>query len=561
MRRFPILPLLLVLALPVAAARAHGGRLGAQVLPAGAVQAEAAAAPEGAMSLEAGKGRFWLGGTIHEGAIADASACDVLGPCPAWALNVHPGGARLRVAIDTPSREDGFRLEILDAAGAVVASADASNQFNAEAFVVKPAAGSYAVRVVPTNATDASFRLRAKLESSPPAKPANPKTPLLPNLKAVPPYEFGFVAPANPLNGAYPPDTVNPPLSVAGVAPVSCAPDELAPIELGGQGAHVCLRLTTGPINVGDGPFIKTFTFADDVATGVADPNTLRGPARQKILLADGSVSERAAGTYSFHTTHAHFHDDGILTYELFRVEGDGLVPAGIGTKSGFCPADQLIGEWRAFRNDAPGFFGNGDNVTGNCMSPVDGALTLTRGWGDVYRWQRPGQFMEFQGNGDGTYVARATVDKSNTTLETDESDNSSYALIRVVGRHVDLLERGQGLSHLDPSKEVFTGFGPASQDALGELSAAAILDRVAPTVRAVRFVRKGRAVRFRVSEDAVVKVVALRGARRLAQLSARASKGINTLALPRRAWRANRVAVTARDVAGNYAATVRRRK
>ena len=49
--------------------------------------------------------------------------------------------------------------------------------------------------------------------------------PMLPDLRTVPPFEFGFVAPANPLNGAYPPDTANPPLDVAGVHPLSCAID------------------------------------------------------------------------------------------------------------------------------------------------------------------------------------------------------------------------------------------------------------------------------------------------------------------------------------------------
>jgi hypothetical protein len=96
--------------------------------------------------------------------------------------------------------------------------------------------------------------------------------------------------------------------------------------------------------------------------------------------------------------------------------------------------------------------------------------IALTRGWGDVYRWQRPGQYVEFSGNGNGLYVVRSTVDKGNTTLETNENDNSSYALIRVNGHQVEELERGQGLSPFDPTKAVFTGYGPASQDPYGAL-------------------------------------------------------------------------------------------
>lgn len=444
MRPFVLLPCLLALLAPAAAG----------------------AAP---IALAPGEPRFWPGGHVESGDVADASLCGVAAPCPTFTLDVAGGGQRLRVAYDTPSREDSFELQ-LEAPDGTVTHEDGSNVFNAEAFVADPAPGRWSVRVLPKGATDASLRLRALLEPAP--KPgAQPRRarPLLPNLKAVPPYELGFVAPANPLNAAYPPDTVNPPLSAAGQEPLSCAADELAPPEAGGGGARECLRLTTGPINAGDGPFIKVFTFLSDATGGGVEhaPPYVRGGARQVVIHSDGTRTERPAGSYSFHTTHAHFHDEGILTYELFRVVGDRLAAAGSGTKSGFCPADQLIGDWRRFGQDPAGTFGEGDTITGNCYGAADdGTFALTRGWGDVYRWQRPGQYVEWSGNGDGYYVVRATVDKGDTTLETNETDNAAYALFRVAGRRIELLERGQGLSHRDRRKVVFHGLGPASRDA-----------------------------------------------------------------------------------------------
>jgi hypothetical protein len=395
-------------------------------------------------------------------------------------LDVAAGGKRLRVAYDTPSREDGFTLDLLDPEGVVRATRSGSNVFNGEALYT-PAAdatvapGLWTVRITGSSATQAGVRLRAKLEREVPKFAANAdgsRRMLLPNFRAVPPFEFGFAAPANPLNSQYPSDSQNPPLSVAGQEPLSCAADEMAPVEAGGGGAQLCLRLTTGPINVGEGPFMKTFHFQDDLTTGKADAQTLRGKADQVIFFSDGSTTTRPAGTYSWHVTHAHFHDDGILTYELFRVSGADLIPAGNGTKSGFCPADQLMGRWRVFNQQARGFFGEGDSPTGSCMSTSAGRLSLTSGWGDVYRWQRPGQYVEFNGNGDGDYIVRATVDKSNTTLESNETDNSAYALIHVYGRKIEIVERGQGVSHLDPAKVVFSGFGPASQDPYGTLPA-----------------------------------------------------------------------------------------
>lgn len=527
-------------------------------LPASAAGEAPPAAP---LELGLGDGRFWSGGQVESGDVPDAALCDVVAPCPTFQLSLAGGGHRLRVAYDTPSREDSFRLDLIAPDGTVT-SQSGSNVFNAEAFVERPTAGTWTVRLVPQGATRAFVRLRAKLDAAPEAPPAG-RAPLLPNLRAVPPYELGFVAPANPLNAAYPPDTVNPPLSVAGVEPLSCTADEMAPAELGGGAAHDCLRLTTGPINVGEGPFMKTFTFASDAAGGRLDGEGpyVRGDARQVVAYSDGSTESRPSGKYSFHTTHAHFHDEGILTYELFRVVGESLVEAGKGTKSGFCPADQLMGEWRLFRQEQAGFFGEGDTPTGSCYGAADdGLVALTRGWGDVYRWQRPGQYMEFSGNGDGYYVARATVDKGDTTLETDETDNSSYALIRISGRRIELIERGQGTSHLDPRKVVFSGYGPASQDPWGELAPApgAAADRTSPRIRDVRV--RGRTLHFRLSEPATVRVTVLRHGRRVRRWWVRGRAGRNALRLRAVRPGAYRLALVATDAAGNAGRAVTRR-
>jgi hypothetical protein len=426
--------------------------------------------------LAVGQAMFWKGGYVASGMVKDSSMCN--NDCPTWKLQVAPGGGRLRVALDTPSREDTFGIDLIDPSGAVASSAATNNQFDAETFAGKPAAGTWTVRVVPQQVTDAAFRLRAKLEGALPALPAG-HVALLPNLKAVPPMELGFVAPANPLNGVYPPDTVNPPLDVLGIHPISCAPDEMAPVELGGAGAHRCLRLTSGPINVGAGAFDMHFDLLGDMAAGKANAsatmaNIVQGPMFQAVHYSDHTISLRPAGTYSFHTTHGHFHTDQILSYDLLAVTNPAmgaLKAEGGGTKSGFCPADQLFGSWRTFSQMPQGTFGEGDSATGNCFSPSQGVLGLTSGWGDVYRWQRPGQYVEFDG-GDGLYVVRTTVDKSNHVLEENENDNSAYAYIRVTGEHVDLLERGQGTDPWDAHKIVFKGAGPASVDPIAEEAA-----------------------------------------------------------------------------------------
>src|SRR6476661_6768234 len=173
--------------------------------------------PTGPITIDVGGSRFWLGGQIESGNVQDPSLCDVVAPCPTFELRVAPGGTRLRVAYDTPERTNSFALELTDPSSKTT-TVNGSNVFDAEAFIAKPAAGTWHVRVIPQGVSRAFFRMHAKLEGQAPAKPAA-KVPLLPNLRADPPYELGFVAPANPLNAAYPPDTVNPPLSVAGQEP------------------------------------------------------------------------------------------------------------------------------------------------------------------------------------------------------------------------------------------------------------------------------------------------------------------------------------------------------
>lgn len=420
---------------------------------------------------------FWDGGTLA-GNVQSAALCDTAaGACPTYKLSIAHGGARLRVGIDSPVRTNTFVVELLDAAGTVLASEDNSNQFNSEAMLLQPVGGVYTVRVRPQSVKQGSYRMRAKLESMLPEDlPRAPGVvPELPNLKVVPPYEFGFIAPLNPLNGLYPPDTINPPLDIAGIHPISCTVDEMAPVALGGGAAKKCLRFTSGPINLGEGLYDMRFDMIGDFIAGTAHlapqealSRLVIGPMRQVIHYSDGSTQERSAGTYSFHPIHAHFHDDYVLSFRLYAVHdtaSGAMERVGEGTKSGFCPADQLWGDWYSFDQgyEVPG----GDEPLGNCTSPANGVMGLSVGWGDVYRWQRPGMYVEFYGQANGRYVVQSRVDERDAILESNENDNVAYAYVQVENDVVQLLERGWGESPWDPNKTVFAGNGPAQREVL----------------------------------------------------------------------------------------------
>jgi hypothetical protein len=421
--------------------------LGSAVLLLGAgtaVSSAAPAPPVRPIHLPVGVAAFWNGGYVGDAHthLPGAVACQVVA-CFDFPLQVAAGGWRLRLALDTPDRSSEFELDLVDPSGTVqdTATNPAESEFNLEDFAVHPTAGRWIARVIPQNVHNASFRLRAKLERGPVGYAH--KTRLLPDLQVTPPYEFTFTAPANPLN-AYAPDSVNPPLDAAGQAPLSCTFDEMAQ-------DHVtrCLRFTTGPRDAGPGPFEIDYN-PTGAALGLQTP----GPAFQRVYYSDGSSYLRPAGRFQFHPAHGHYHYLDFLQFQLFHVAGPNhtLSPAGSGKKLGLCPADELFANWHTFNQQQTNTF------TANCgYSPGQASLGLNVGWGDVYRWQRPGQYVDFSNDSDGYYLLQVTVNAHHQALVVHQHDNVGYAYIHVVGSRITVLERGQGASPWDAKKVVFT--------------------------------------------------------------------------------------------------------
>lgn len=394
-------------------------------------------------ALGADQSVFWDGGYVGSSptyslplapSLASVDRCAVFDPCFSYQLETLQSGAVLRIALDTPMRDDGFEITIISPSGGVTRRAN-SNQYSTEVLLTQPAAGAWTIRVAPYGAEFAAFRMRAKLESTP-FLPAG-QGALPPNLQVTRLWEFGFVPPANPANGLFPPDDINPPLDVAGQHPLSCAADETL------DEARRCLRFSFGLANVGDGNFDVRFT---GDRTGATFPMT------QCLQQSTGSPAALPAGTGSFHLTHGHFHYNDIIFHELLRVtdrQTGTLVPVGRGRKIGYSPADQAIAEWSRFVQGLAGSSG----LAGNCVPGTTNRLGMSRGWGDAYRYQRPGNYVEFGDGADGWYVVRTIADPTNVVLESNEGDNVSYAYLRIVGEDVNVLETGRGSSPWDPNK------------------------------------------------------------------------------------------------------------
>lgn len=413
---------------------------------------------------------YWDGAEVKD-AVVFWELCDTMGPCWKYTFDVLETAEFLRVALDYGERESRFAFRVRPPGGGAPVVFDptvdmALENFNPgpttlELAIPAPRLGTYEVAVVPVKVDDDSFRMRAVLHNHP-ASTRNPNAapkPLLPNMVAVPPFKFTFVPPVNGFM-----HTTTPDRGVDGKSPTSCTEDE----RLDPGNPEVCLRFGAGGLNLGDGALRIKF-----------DANQLEGEAYQVIYNTDGSTIERPAGTYIFHKEHKHFHYAGALDYDLFAVsdmEKGELEKVGQGSKTGYCMVDYFIAEWHSTDQQIP--YVDPESARSNCGLPQnhvyesalnpdpvayalanEGRIGWSKGWGDVYPNWRPGQYIDFTAQPDGYYVVRATLDKFDRIEETNERDNTAYALVRVFTdglgfRQVERLDWGRGESPWDQQRD-----------------------------------------------------------------------------------------------------------
>jgi hypothetical protein len=431
-------------------------------------------ASAGPPDLSPGEVRFWDGEYVAESRgglpafeeyfFASPEAQPELDPCVTglafcrrYTFGIATGGATLRVALDSSRRGECFALELRDPGGRRVSAffdpgfpfvcpeeIGSPQMYTLEFAVPEAVAGTWELRVIGAEVTDWAYRLRAVLE-----RPARRRHDFLrPNLIPWLPSEFGFVAPS----GANPGTEIDR-RNLPGTPGISCHAEEAPDVH--------CLRFSSGISNVGDGPLF--LAFRDDEAI----QHIYRADGTPEFYgdnETDGAYLERAAGRAEFHPAHAHRHFQDMVLYELFAVSRRRLTPLGNGHKHGWCAFSQRHERWFDTRQDGQFASFPGGEQDRDC----DTAFTLERGWGDQYRWQRPGQYVPYDQAADndgtmraGAYVVRVTVDPEKKLKETRENDNVGYALIRVIdgatphSDRVVVCETGLGASPWDRRKTV----------------------------------------------------------------------------------------------------------
>jgi hypothetical protein len=69
--------------------------------------------------------------------------------------------------------------------------------------------------------------------------------------------------------------------------------------------------------------------------------------------------------------------------------------------------------------------------------------MGLSRGWGDLYNWNLPDQYIDVTGLTSGRYKLQATADVPNWFLEGSETNNFTWVDIKISGSSVSVITYG----------------------------------------------------------------------------------------------------------------------
>jgi hypothetical protein len=337
------------------------------------------------------------------------------------------------VAIHYASTANALNLYVYDPAGNLAGRSIGVDTNGQGVFLAHPANGLYQLVVTETYAQDASVSYvgEARYQATLLAPCAQKACDMLPRLSPAPPSHFHL-------------DGVPPILSTeAGTffpytGPGSCYLDEQA------SGAQRCLRFSQDIRNVGAGPLELRFRFVGADA-GVPSSALTTCQMEQVVYRTDATSWTRPAGPCVYHMPHQHFHYQNMALNTLHRVLPTGARDASIvrtSKKLGFCLEDVDNFAYGTPVNTAPDYTVP-NNVrcqptgTPSLTAPQQGVwetMGISRGWGDVYTWDLPSQFIEVTGVADGLYDVVNQANPDQGILESAAGSQEASARICIQG-------------------------------------------------------------------------------------------------------------------------------
>jgi hypothetical protein len=327
---------------------------------------------------------------------------------------IHSDRSPTRTGSFNPN--DGFDLYVYGPDQRLQAAANGIGADGQSLEITKPSKGIYTLVVTFTFAQDpdAALHGEVRLMSAPTWQPA-PCTHTtiggvtgcfnLPTLRALPGYDVAV--------SGLPPIASTPlgfPLPLLPGTPTSCYIDEtlgLTNPAIPPQPANItrCLRFTSDVQNVGAGAMEVRLPWLTSSGTSGFIPGGCH--AEQVVTTVDGRQAVRPAGDCLFHLAHAHFHYKDLISYTLYRHGANGPgSKVGTSQKASFCLADdEYFGYGTPGPNGQRDFVGQpGCNIpetVGNSLYVFEG---ITPGWGDVYTWDTPDQFIDISNVPPGDY-------------------------------------------------------------------------------------------------------------------------------------------------------------
>jgi hypothetical protein len=364
--------------------------------------------------------------------------------------------------------DEGFDLYVYAPDHKLAAAANGVGANGQGAEVTSPTPGTYTVVVTYAYAYDtgSGFTGEVRLMAGPSWKPTGATCGItvskvtgcfdLPTLQALPAFAFTASgippAPSTPLGFPLP---ANLPL------PTSCYGDEIVGLD----NLHItrlndpalrCLRFTTDIENVGAGPLTAQIPALAEGSSGQTQVGYVPGEcsAYQLVSRTNGSTVSRPAGPCEFHVEHAHFHYNNLLLYGLYQA-GPGATlghQVGVSQKESFCLSDDdYFGFGRSSVNGPRVSVGQPDcNLPREADAPQAGKSGtgtfvtegITPGWGDVYTWDTPDQYIDVTHVPTGTYDVVEETNPSGAILVAGPSQTCSLTKVHLtVGSTSDTVQ------------------------------------------------------------------------------------------------------------------------
>ena len=193
------------------------------------------------------------------------------------------------------------------------------------------------------------------------------------------------------------------------------------------------LRYSTRIINVGAGAF---------ELQGTRSSTTSPWTVQQRLYNSDGTVSSTVTTKVTLFYAgdgHNHWHVQDLEFGDLTRL--DNGVKVGTSAKRGFCFYDNVN-----YNSSAPAFYTSSTNSCAlNNPDALSVMMGLSVGWGDIYVWNLPYQYVDITGLTSGRYRLTERVNP-NLGVSADLSNNETWVDLRLTGNSVHVEAYGPGL-------------------------------------------------------------------------------------------------------------------